>query len=152
MSIYATHWILKFPALGDDYLGCEWVSVWGQGVPDHIGTPMPGYGYESGDPYATFLPPAIPVIDDESSNLRAMVIVKEDTPKVGQEYICPLLVLTGPEYLALSFQTLYERICAALRGSRPRLVATLISDGEAQLFFDDGTSRKADGSASKIGE
>jgi len=85
MSIYATYWILKFPAFGDEYPGCEWVSVWGQGVPAHIGTPTPDYGYESGDPYSEFLPPAISVTDEESDNLRAMVIVREDTPKVGQE-------------------------------------------------------------------
>ena len=146
MSIYATSWILKFPALGDEYPGCEWINVLGQGVPGHIGTPTPGYGYEDGDPYAQFLPSAIPVVDDEDPGLRAMVIVKENTPKVGQEYICPLLVLSGSEYLALSFQTLYERICDALRGNRPRLVAQLISGSETQLIFDDGTSRKVDDS------
>ena len=146
MSIYATYWILKFPSLGDEYAGCEWVSVWGQGVPDHIGTPTAGYGYEDGDPYAEFLPPAIPVLDDANSSLRAMVIVKESTPKVGQQYIVPLLVLSGSEYLALPFQTLYERICDALRGSRPRLVAQLISGDETHLFFENGTSRKANDS------
>jgi hypothetical protein len=103
-----------------------------------------GSGYEDGDPYAQFLPPAISVVDDENPGLRAMVIVKESTPKVGQEYICPLLVLSGSEYLASSFQTLYQRICDALRGARPRLVAQLISGNETELFFQDGTSRKTD--------
>ena len=48
MSIYATHWILKFPRYGDAHSGCEWIEVIGQGVPAHIGTPSPGHGYESG--------------------------------------------------------------------------------------------------------
>ena len=140
MSIYATYWILKFPTFGDAYLGCEWVNVIAQGVPVHIGTPTPGYGYEAGDPYAAFLPPAIPVIDEEDGRLRAMVIVTERTEKVGQEYICPLLVLTGEEYFALPFQILHDRICDALRGNRPRLLAQIINDGETQLLFENGST------------
>jgi hypothetical protein len=27
MSIYATLWSLQFPRYGDDYVGCEWISV-----------------------------------------------------------------------------------------------------------------------------
>jgi len=61
MSIYATLWILKFPAHGDEYSDCEWETVMAQGVPGHIGTPTEGHGYESCDPYAGFLPPAIPM-------------------------------------------------------------------------------------------
>lgn len=144
MSIYATFWILKFPSRGDEYPGCEWVDVIAQGVPAHIGTPTAGYGYESGDPYSEFLPPAIPVIDDDEDRLRAMVIVKEGTPKVGQEYTCPLLVLPGSEYFALSFQTLHDRICDALRGNRPRLLAQLINGDDTQLFFEDGLTKKLD--------
>src|SRR5688572_26427291 len=98
MSIYATHWILKFPSQGDAYFGCEWVTVMGQGVPDHIGTPTEGHGYESGDPFAGFLPPAIEVNEnDRHGGLRAMVIIRERTEKIGQEYIGSLLVLSGEE-------------------------------------------------------
>jgi hypothetical protein len=96
MSIYATQWILKFPSHGDAHSGCEWTTIIGQGVPGHIGTPTEGLGYESGDPYASFLPPAIPVTEDED-RLRAIVIVRENTEKVGQEYVRPLLVLSGEE-------------------------------------------------------
>ena len=110
MSIYATHWILKFPRFGDAHTGCEWVGVIGQGVPAHIGTPTPGYGYEAGDPYAAFLPPAIPVReDDDDEPLRAMVVVREGTEKVGQEYVVPLLVLSGVEYATTSFHELHVR-------------------------------------------
>jgi len=55
MSIYATLWWLEFPRYGDDHIGCEWTRVSAQGVPAHIGTPTPGFGYEDGDPYADFL-------------------------------------------------------------------------------------------------
>ena len=60
MSIYATLWTLKFPKEGDEYIGCDWIEVTAQGVPAHIGSPVPGMGYEDGDPYAAFLPPLLP--------------------------------------------------------------------------------------------
>lgn len=141
MSIYATHWILKFPSHGDVHTGCEWVKVIGQGVPAHIGTPTPGHGYEAGDPFASFLPPAITVPeDDDGLALRAMVIVCEGTEKVGQEYVNPLAVMAGSEYAATPFSVLHERICDALRGRRPRLVAEMTGgDGSVRLFFEDRT-------------
>lgn len=146
MSIYATHWILKFPKFGDAYFGCEWVSVLGQGVPAHIGTPTPGHGYETGDPYADFLPPAIAVDENEDgAGLRAMVIVREQTEKVGQEYIAPLLVLSGEEYAAMPFHALHDRICDALRGNRPRLVVVAsAASGETRLIFEDGSVESED--------
>lgn len=113
MSIYATLWELKFPCYGDTRFDCEWVEVIGQGVPAHIGTPTPGYGYEAGDPYADFLPPAVPARED-GEGLRAVVIVRAGTKKDIQRYIDPLLVLSGQEYEAISFDTLYRRICEIL--------------------------------------
>ena len=83
MSIYATHWILQFPSFGDSYSGCEWTRIVGQAVPSHIGTPTQGYGYESDDPYTSFLPPAVHVADEDETIIRAMVIVRENTEKVG---------------------------------------------------------------------
>jgi hypothetical protein len=72
--------------------------------------------------------------------LRAVVIVHERTEKIGQEYIGPLVVLTGAEYAEMSYEALQDRICDALRGRRPSLIAETISlDGEAKLVFDDGT-------------
>jgi len=64
MSSDATLWSLKLPRFGDDYGGCEWIRVRGQGVPAHIGTPTPGQGYEDGDPYVEFLPPPVAVNAD----------------------------------------------------------------------------------------
>ena len=115
----------------------------GQGVPAHVGTPTFGYGYESGDPYSSFLPPAVPIAeDDDGTSLRAMVIVLEETEKVGQEYRAPLLVLSGEEYASSTFQVLHSQICDALRGSRPALVAEIIDQTGSKLIFVDGTVRE----------
>lgn len=141
MSIYATCWILKFPKYGDAHSDCEWVDVMGQGVPAHIGTPTFGYGYESGDPYAGFLPPAVPMpADEDEAPLRAMVIVRAQTEKMGQEYVEPLVVLTGNEYASIPFQVLHERICDALRGNRPRVVAELIDQRGSTLIFENDSA------------
>lgn len=119
MSIYATCWTLQFPRYGEYLPGCEWIEVFGQGVPAHIGTPTPGHGYEAGDPYASFLPPAIPVTNDnDGMRLRAMVVVREGTEKIVQEYRRPLLVLSGEEYAKISFAELYSRVCTVLRGEQ----------------------------------
>ena len=148
MSIYATLWRLKFPCSGDDHTGCEWIGVLAQGVPAHIGTPTPGFGYEAGDPYAEFLPPAVNAAPDtDGTTFRAVVFVTEGTPKgterSPQEYAYPLLVLSGPEYAAMPFGELHERICAALRGDRPRCIAESWNpDGSIRLVFEDGTTKE----------
>lgn len=146
MSIYATLWRLQFPRHGDTHVGCEWVEVLAQGVPAHIGTPTPGYGYESGDPYEAFLPPALRVAGARSEDdLRAVVFVvstsKKGTSRSGQEYESPLLTLTGTEYAAMPFQGLHDRLCTALRGTRPRLVLEVFgSDASTTLVFEDGST------------
>ncbi len=139
MSIYATLWQLKFPSEGDDYLGCDWTEIVAQGVPAHIGSPSPGQGYEEGDPYAEFLPPAVPA---EHGFLRAVVIVRGGAPKGtarhSQEYTSTLDVLTGEEYAKISFELLHERICTALRESRPRVVAQVLTpDGRVEVIREE---------------
>ena len=148
MSIYATLWHLQFPRQGDAHLGCEWVDVFAQGVPAHIGTPTPGYGYESGDPFESFLPPALRIGAGVSEDdLRAVVFVdttsKKGTKRSGQEYEAPLLVLTGTEYAAMPFQLLHDRLCEALRGTRPRLVMEVFARESITLVFEDGSTRVA---------
>ncbi len=144
MSIYATLWWLKFPRYGDDYIGCEWIRVTAQGVPGHVGTPTRGFGYEDGDPYAEFLPPPVEVnAEGDSEFMRAVVIVTEETQKgtarSPQEYVNPLLVLSGREYASISFVELHTRICDALRGTGPRVVAqSFTPDGGVQLVLSDG--------------
>jgi hypothetical protein len=150
MSIYATLWQLKFPRDGEDYLGCEWITVIAQGVPPHIGSPTPGCGYEDGDPYAAFLPPSVLTnADGEAEYMRAVVFVTERTPKGTdrnpQEYMHPLLVLTGEAYATMTFDALHTRICNALRGDKPRVVATYLApDGRIRILFEDGTAKEAD--------
>ena len=91
MSIYATLWRLQFPRHGDAYLGCEWIEVVAQGVPSHVRTPTQGYGYESGDLYAAFLPPALRIDGSTTEDtLRAVMFIvsttKKGTSRSGQEY------------------------------------------------------------------
>jgi hypothetical protein len=144
MSIYATLWWLKFPRYGDEYVGCEWIRVSAQGVPAHIGTPTRGFGYEDGDPYAEFLPPAVEVnAEGDSEFMRAVVIVTEETHKgtarSPQEYANPLVILSGPEYASISFVELHTRVCDALRGTGPEVVAqSFTADDEMQLVLSDG--------------
>jgi hypothetical protein len=160
VSIYATLWALKFPRDGDAHPGCDWVKVIVQGVPAHIGTPSPGYGYEAGDPYAEFLPSAIPVPEgDDSRVLRAVVIIREGTEKAGQRYVGPLLVLSGREYEAMSFGELHKRICDALHsptldqilapihedfrrsGMTEEELETLLEDELAEVRKERGTTK-----------
>jgi hypothetical protein len=148
MSIYATLWHLQFPRHGDAHSSCEWVDVFAQGVPAHIGTPTPGYGYESGDPFASFLPPTLRIEGAATEGqMRAVVFVdgtsRKGTARSGQEYESPLVVLTGPEYTAMPFQVLHDRLCEALRGSRPQLVMEVFTRDSTTLVFEDGSTRVA---------
>jgi hypothetical protein len=89
MSIYATLWALKFPSTGQYHTGCGWVTVLAQAVPAHIGT-------EGVDHYSGFLPP---VVAPEGIDFRAVVFIlensKKETSRSPQEYVDPLLVMTG---------------------------------------------------------
>jgi hypothetical protein len=147
MSIYATLWRLKFPRYGDDHTGCDWVEVIAQGVPAHIGASTSSPASEENDPYADFLPPAGAVpTDDDRQTMRAVVFVTEGTPKgtarSPQEYVRPLLVLSGREYATTTFGQLHDTLCNALRGERPRLLAeSWEPDGLGRLLFEDGSVR-----------
>jgi len=132
MSIYATLWVLRFPAHGDYITGCDWVTVLAQGVPTHI-----DYSLE-------FLPPPLESIEspDHESRLRAVVFVTEfsqkGTTRSGQEYVSPLLVLSGDEYATITFTELYERLCLALRGDRPRPILEVHRSGQStRVVFED---------------
>jgi hypothetical protein len=109
-------------------------------VPPHVGSPTPGNSYESGDPYAAFLPPAVETDADGLAKYdRAVVFVTEytikGTERCGQEYASPLLVLTGEEYARIPFEELHRRICDALRGNRSPIVAEILSpDGTRKII------------------
>lgn len=135
MSIYATLWALRFPRLGAYHSGCEWVTILAQAVPAHIGAEAP-------DPYASFLPP---LQESIAADLRAVIFVTDGWPKgtvrSGQEYVAPLLVLSGTAYASIPFSILHAKLCDALRGDRPRLAAEIIQqDGTSTLLFEDGSS------------
>lgn len=143
MSIYATLWALKFPRYGDDYPGCEWTVVTAQGVPSHIGAPIAGGESESIDPYADFLPPPVrPSDSSEPRKMRAVVFVAEGTRKgtarSGQEYVDPLLVLTGEAYATMTFDDLHAHLCDALRGDRRQVVATIHTPGGCRRTLFEG--------------
>jgi hypothetical protein len=94
---------------------------------------------EDSDPYASFLPT---LQNSVAANLRAVVFVVEGTAKgtirSAQEYSAPLFVLSGVEYASVPFTALHTRVCDALRGDRPRLLAEVIQpDGTSKLFFDN---------------
>ena len=138
MSIYATLWKLRFPKEGDYHAGCDWIKVTAQAVPPHIGSLTPGCGYEKGDPYAEFLPPPVKTDAEGFAPVnRAVVFVTEHsikgTARNPQEYVSPLLVVTGKEYAQMTFEELHGRICDALRGNRSRVIA--------EVFQPDGTHR-----------
>src|SRR5207248_1474817 len=98
MSIYATLWEIMVPRRHcfDD----EWVEVYAQAVPPHIGHPS---HYPEGDLYGDFLPPVVqdydPETDDWQGPYRAVVILQKGRDeKDVQRYVDPLMVLTGEEY------------------------------------------------------
>ena len=138
MSIYATLWKLKFPKEGDEHMDCDWIEVTAQAVPPHVGSPTPGNGYADGDLFADFLPPAVVTDSDGLAKYnRAVVFVTEytlkGTERCGQEYVSPLLVLTGEEYARATFEELHRRICDVLRGNRSPVIA--------EAFLPDGTHK-----------
>jgi hypothetical protein len=147
MSIYATLWALRFPRFGEYHSGCAWVTVLAQGVPGHIGAEAP-------DPHASFLPPAPESI---AADLRAVVFVTGGWPKgtfrSAQEYVAPLLVLSGTEYASTPFPLLHTKLCDALRGDRPRLTAEIHQpDGNSTLLFDDGSTLDGESGVRKHGD
>lgn len=147
MSIYSTLWSIKLPRYGDDYPGCEWIRIWAQGVPAHIGSPNPGAGYEDGDPYAAFQPPPITYrefVDD--GRFRAVVFVtdesKKGTERSGQEYVDPILVLTGADYEQTHVGDLLKLLCDALHGGQPRCTGYGFQiEGKIVVYFSDGSTR-----------
>jgi hypothetical protein len=126
------------------------MTVIAQGVPPHIGSPTAGCGYEDSDPFAGFLPPPVHTnAAGESESMRAVVFVTENTPtgteRSPQEYVSPLLVLTGEAYAHMTLDTLYTHICHALRGDKPRVVATYLApSGRIRILFEDGTAKEVD--------
>ena len=136
MSIYATLWEIKLPRRHP--FDEEWVMVFAQAVPPHIGHPS---HYPEVDPYADFLPPVVqgytPGREDTKVN-RAVVIVQEGRDrKEGQRYVDPLIVMTGEEYVRMPFQQLLERIQKAMGWDETVFGMALLPDGRKKVLRTD---------------
>ena len=136
MSIYATLWEIKLPHRHD--LDDEWVVVYAQAVPPHIGHPS---AYPEGDPYADFLPPVVPDYDletEEDQFNRAVVIVQEGRDKKDvQRYIDPLIVMSGEEYARIPFGELLDRIQKAMGWDKCAVRVSLLPSGEKKIVYLD---------------
>lgn len=119
MSIYAT--IGEFGILKSgprDWQNPQFIRVWIQGVPPHI-----DYTGEAWD----WLPPPIPHISEDQDGkdyaddapMRAIVFVLDNTEKgtvrCGQEYVNPLLIVSGEEYSRMTFIDVMEKVYANYR-------------------------------------
>ena len=110
MSIYATLAEIGIKRFGDK----SFIDILVQGVPPHIDYVGPAW---------EFLPAPV---DPNGLVMRAVFIVElgddKGTDRCGQEYVRPLLVLTGKEYEDIRFAELISRLEAALDakyGKRP---------------------------------
>jgi hypothetical protein len=113
----------------------EWVKVFAQAVPAHIGHPSE---YPEGDLYADFLPPVVQDYNPETGEApfhRAVVIVQEGRDKKDvQRYVDPLLVMSGEEYSRIPFQELLERIHRAMGWDESVVGLFLTPSGEKRII------------------
>jgi hypothetical protein len=133
MSIYATLWEIKVPRRHE--FDEEWVEVYAQAVPAHIGHPRE---YPDGDPYGSFLPPPVKDYTPETGAAplhRAVVIVQKGRDaKDVQRYIDPLIVMSGEEYARVPFQDLLDRIHRAMGWDDNVIGLFLKPNGEKQII------------------
>lgn len=150
MSIYSTWWSIQIQDPASPFSQPRWVEVTAQAVRPHIGSPTAGCGYENGDPYAGFLPPAVETDErGQAPYHRAVVFITNETRKETehspQEYIDPLLVLSGEEYAKISFEELHQRLQEAIR-TGPRVVAEFPGPmGELRVFTEEDLKRSSEG-------
>lgn len=126
MSIYATLAHIGVKRFGDK----DFVEILIQGVPPHIDYSGPEWAF----------PP--PPVDPDGEVMRAVFFVEpgdeKGTPRNGQEYVKPLLLLTEQEYQDAGFADLLDRVENALDaryGERPAAI----------LFDPYGNERKIRG-------
>ncbi len=108
MSIYATGPEFRLP-VGGGWPSYNWVGVYIQFVPAHIGQPSEGYDE---DLYDYFLPPIVsPYPSQDEDIVRAVVFVQNGRErKEGQQYVDALLTLTYDEYKKITFMELWTRL------------------------------------------
>jgi hypothetical protein len=112
MSIYVTIGEIGIRRFGDETM----IEIMIQAVPAHI---------DYAGPQWDFLPPTV---DPNGETNRAVFLVERGTTKgterCGQEYVKPLLMLTGAEYEKIGFSELLGRLEEALdRKYGPRPIA-----------------------------
>ncbi|HEV3385758.1 MAG TPA: hypothetical protein VG097_13160 [Gemmata sp.] len=132
MSIYATLWEIKLPKA--HRFDTEWVCVYLQAVPAHIGHPS---HYPEGDLYSDFLPPVVEC--DPKTGLgpfhRAVVVLMEGRDqKIGQQYTTPLFVLTGEEYARLPFEKMMYEIEKAMPWDPDVVAMSYGPDGQQKVI------------------
>lgn len=125
MSIYATLTEIGVKRFGDR----EFIHIGAQGVPPHIDYIGPGW---------EFLPPPV---DPEGTVMRAVFFVEDGdekgTDRCAQEYVKPLLMLTGSEYESIRFVDLMQRLEHALDakyGKRPIAIFLDSYGNEKKLY------------------
>lgn len=125
MSIYATLHEIGVRRFGDE----QFVEIWVQAVPPHIDYTGPEWD---------FLPPPV---DPQGEIMRAVFFVEhgddKGTPRNGQEYVKPLLMLSGGEYRQIHFDDLMTRLEDALDrkyGPRPSMIV-IQPDGEEKRIY-----------------
>ena len=120
MSIYATLAHIGIKRFGDR----NFVEILVQGVPPHID--------DVGVPWA-FLPPPV---DPEGPVMRAVFFVElgdeKGTQRNGQEYVKPLLMLSGQEYQDARFADLLQRIEEALDAKYGKRPGAIFVDPEGE--------------------
>lgn len=130
MSIYATLWEIQVRRR--HRFDHEWVTVFAQAVPPHIGH------HPDGDAYADFLPPVVPDYDpdqDKDYPHRAVVIVQDGREnKDEQRYTDPLFVMSGEEYRRLAFQDLLDRIHEAIGWDQDVVAKSYDQDGNERII------------------
>lgn len=143
MSIYATLWEIKLPK-GHQFDN-EWVTVYAQAVPAHIGHPS---GYREGDPYSDFLPPVVecdPKTGEGPYHRAVVILVAGRDEKIGQRYPNPLLVLTGEEYARMPFGVLLQAIEGAMPWDQDVAGLSIGPDGQRNVVRVPGWRTLEDG-------
>jgi hypothetical protein len=128
MSIYGTLFEIGLRRFGEE----GYIEILVQSVPPHVDY--------TGDEWA-FLPKPV---DPAGNTPRAVFFVEsgdeKGTPRNGQEYVQPLLVLTGKEYEEIRYTDLMCHLEAALErryGPEPVLIASQ-PDGTVTKVHRDG--------------
>jgi hypothetical protein len=109
MSIYATLWTIKIETEFD-----KWHEVYAQAVPGWINYIGKEWEWLPPELYPSNTPSSVMENSENFIRFRAVYICDDLTTKGternGQEYVNPLLVLTGEEYEKILWKDLLDKI------------------------------------------